>query len=74
LQWERQIQAVSQTGLFYDNTRWDSERYQRLMEIAAEIVETYSELPPLSITRTDERQLVEVEVHLHDAGRPAAFD
>ena len=52
LQWARQIQAVSQTGLFYDNTRWDSERYQRMMEIAAEIVETYTDLPAESVMET----------------------
>lgn len=34
----------------------------------------FDDLPPLSLSRTDERQLAEVEAHLHDPGRPAAFD
>ncbi|MBN1814818.1 MAG: NUDIX hydrolase [Anaerolineae bacterium] len=45
LEWAREIQALSQTGLHYSETRYHVERYQRLMEIAAEIVESRAGLP-----------------------------
>lgn len=34
----------------------------------------FDALPPLSANRTDARHLAEVQAHLADAGRPAAFD
>ncbi|MBN1290894.1 MAG: NUDIX hydrolase [Candidatus Latescibacteria bacterium] len=39
LLWAREIQAISQTGLHYCESQYDTQRYTRLMEIAAEIVE-----------------------------------
>jgi ADP-ribose pyrophosphatase YjhB (NUDIX family) len=45
LKWAREIQALSQTGLHYSETRYHVERYRRLMEIAAEIVECHASLP-----------------------------
>ena len=44
LEWAREIQALGQTGLTYSNSEYDKERYQRLSEIAAEIVESYTRL------------------------------
>ncbi len=44
LEWAREIQALSQTGLTYSNSEYDKERYQRLTEIAAEIIENYTGL------------------------------
>jgi len=38
LAWAREIQALSQTGLTFSQTEYDILRYQRLMEIAGEIV------------------------------------
>ncbi len=38
LGWAREIQALSQTGLTYSESGFDTQRYQRLMEIAAEMV------------------------------------
>jgi ADP-ribose pyrophosphatase YjhB (NUDIX family) len=38
LEWARQIQALSQTGYHYAENEYQRERYQRLTEIAAEIV------------------------------------
>jgi ADP-ribose pyrophosphatase YjhB (NUDIX family) len=35
---------------------------------------SFDDLPPLSANRTHQRHLVEVEAHLHDPDRPAAFD
>jgi ADP-ribose pyrophosphatase YjhB (NUDIX family) len=37
LAWVREIQALSQTGLAYSSSDYESQRYRRLMEIAAEI-------------------------------------
>ncbi|MBW2122394.1 MAG: NUDIX hydrolase [Deltaproteobacteria bacterium] len=45
LEWAREIQALSQTGLTYSSNTYETQRYRRLMEIAAEIVHTHSGLP-----------------------------
>jgi hypothetical protein len=45
LEWAREIQALSQSGLTYCNSHYDAQRYQRLMEIAAEIVQAHTGLP-----------------------------
>jgi ADP-ribose pyrophosphatase YjhB (NUDIX family) len=44
LLWAREIQALSQTGLAYSETDYDLQRYHRLTEIAAEIIESHSDL------------------------------
>lgn len=43
LEWAREIQALAQTGSHYAENNYQLHRYQRLMEIAAEIVDNYSE-------------------------------
>jgi ADP-ribose pyrophosphatase YjhB (NUDIX family) len=45
LEWAREIQALSQTGLAYSETEYHIQRYRRLMEIAAEMVESHTGLP-----------------------------
>jgi ADP-ribose pyrophosphatase YjhB (NUDIX family) len=45
LDWAREIQALAQTGNTYAVNEWQSERYDRLMEIAAEIVGENTTLP-----------------------------
>jgi ADP-ribose pyrophosphatase YjhB (NUDIX family) len=45
LEWAREIQALSQTGLYYSETEYHTQRYRRLMEITAEIVENHAGLP-----------------------------
>lgn len=44
LEWARAIQALAQTGLTFSKNEFDSERYQRLLEIAAEMVESQTDL------------------------------
>ena len=44
LDWSRRIQALSQTGLAYSDNGFDTERYQQLMNIAAEILESHTGL------------------------------
>jgi ADP-ribose pyrophosphatase YjhB (NUDIX family) len=39
LTWAREIQALSQTGLTYSTSNYETQRYQRLVEIAAEIIQ-----------------------------------
>jgi ADP-ribose pyrophosphatase YjhB (NUDIX family) len=44
LRWAREIQALSQTGLAYCEGSYERERYERLLQIAAEIVASHSAL------------------------------
>jgi len=44
LDWAREIQALAQTGLAYSQIEYDKKRYQRLTEIAAEIVANHTTL------------------------------
>lgn len=56
LEWAREIQALSQTGLTYGENEYDLERYRRLREIAAEIVETHTTLSQESILENFQMQ------------------
>jgi len=44
LEWAREIQSIAQTGAHFAENEYQLERFQRLSEIAAEIVSQYSEL------------------------------
>ncbi len=44
IEWAKELQAISQTGLHYATGQFDRERYQRLGEISAEILATHSNL------------------------------
>ena len=44
LEWAREIQALSQTGLAFTSSDYETQRYRRLMEIAAEIVSHHTGL------------------------------
>jgi ADP-ribose pyrophosphatase YjhB (NUDIX family) len=44
LRWAREIQSLSQTGLAYATKDYDTQRYHRFMEIAAEIVQSITNL------------------------------
>jgi ADP-ribose pyrophosphatase YjhB (NUDIX family) len=45
LAWAREIQALSQTGLAFASSQYETQRYQRLEEIAAEIIGEHTNLP-----------------------------
>lgn len=47
--WARKLQAISQTGLTYTESQYDTERYEAIGELAAEIMATYSELDERAI-------------------------
>ena len=44
LKWAMEIQSLAQSGLAYTNNVYDIERYERLREIAAEIIEEKSNI------------------------------
>lgn len=44
LEWAREIQQLCQTGLAFSESNYDTQRYKRLTEIAAEIVAVQSTL------------------------------
>lgn len=56
LEWAREIQSLSQTGLTFSQTRYETQRYRRLMELAAEIVESHTHLPRDSLIEDFLRQ------------------
>ena len=39
LKWAQEMQALAQTGLAFSTGNYDTQRYQRFMEMAAEMVE-----------------------------------
>lgn len=45
LQWAIEIQSLAQAGLAYTNNEYDKERYERLREISAEIMEHKTSIP-----------------------------
>ncbi len=50
LEWAREIQQLSQTGLAFATTGYETQRYTRLNEIAAEMVAAHTTLPPAELT------------------------
>jgi ADP-ribose pyrophosphatase YjhB (NUDIX family) len=75
LLWAREIQALSQTGYHYAENEYQRERYQRLSDIAAEILSTYSELELETLTSLFHSQVgyatprVDVRGAVFDEGR-----
>ena len=45
LQWAVELQSLAQAGLFYGKDNFDIERYERIREIAAEMVSYKSDIP-----------------------------
>ena len=52
LEWAREIQAISQTGAHYASNEFERGRYNRLMEIASEIIAEHAGLPLDELSRT----------------------
>ena len=44
LKWAVELQAIAQAGLFYGNDKFDIERYERIRDIASEMVAYKSEI------------------------------
>ncbi|UCH66254.1 MAG: NUDIX hydrolase [Ignavibacterium sp.] len=51
LKWAREIQQLSQTGLAFAKTGYEKMRYERLIELTAEIVEHHTELDKAEVER-----------------------
>ncbi len=49
LTWAREIQAIGQTGLTFSTSSFDTQRYGRLMEIAADITQNHTTIPKQTI-------------------------
>lgn len=45
LQWAVELQSLAQAGLYYGKDRFDLERYERIREIAAEMISYKTEIP-----------------------------
>jgi ADP-ribose pyrophosphatase YjhB (NUDIX family) len=75
LHWAREIQALSQTGYHYAENDYQRERYQRLTDIAAEIISSYAGLELEPLTSLFQRQAgyatprVDVRGAVFDRGR-----
>lgn len=44
--WEQRLRAIAQTGLAFDPPVWDSERYEEILTLAAEMTATRADLTP----------------------------
>lgn len=51
LDWAREIQSLCQTGLAFSQTNYEVERYNRLIEIAAEMVSENSNLEKVKLAK-----------------------
>ncbi len=45
LQWAVELQSIAQAGLYYGKDKFDLERYERIREIAAEMISYKTEIP-----------------------------
>ena len=45
LQWAVELQSIAQAGLYYGRDKFDLERYQRIRDIAAEMISFKTEIP-----------------------------
>ena len=50
LQWAVELQSLAQAGLTYGKDAYDLERYQRIREIAAEIISHMADIPVETVT------------------------
>lgn len=57
IKWAREIQALSQTGLAYAKDDYQVERYERLAEIAAEILQSHSKLDKINVFKNFMNQI-----------------
>ncbi len=51
LEWAREIQQLCQTGLAFSDSEYDTPRYKRLTEIAAEITAAHSDISKEGLTK-----------------------
>lgn len=51
LEWAKELQSIAQAGLFYGRDVYDRERYQRIREIAAQMLAMRADLPMDEVVR-----------------------
>lgn len=51
LRWARELQAVAQTGLHYTESPYERERYERVAQVAAEMLAAMADLPAAEILK-----------------------
>jgi len=51
LEWAREIQALSQIGLYFSRNEHEEANYRRLQEIAAEMIASHTDLAPSRLER-----------------------
>lgn len=57
LEWAREIQAISQTGLHYAENDYQVQRYDRLLEISSEIMSCYSDIDGSELLKIFNQQI-----------------
>lgn len=50
IEWAKELQSLAQAGLFYGRDIYDKERYERIREIAAEMMAARTDLPLEKVT------------------------
>jgi ADP-ribose pyrophosphatase YjhB (NUDIX family) len=56
LEWAREIQQLSQTGLAFAKTGYEKKRYERLTELTAEMIDYYTQLDRDSVEKVFMKQ------------------
>ena len=56
LEWAREIQQLSQTGLAFAKTEYEKKRYKRLTELTAEMIDYYTQLDRDSVEKVFMKQ------------------
>lgn len=73
LEWARELQAIGQTGLAFTQSPYDTQRYQRLTELAAEIVAGHTTLEKADLVKGFSAQpgyaTVKVDVRARSSGK-----
>jgi ADP-ribose pyrophosphatase YjhB (NUDIX family) len=69
LLWARELHAIGQSGLFYSVNVFDKQRYQRLVDLSAEMISTYADIPPepLKIALTSQAGYITPKVDVRGA-------
>ncbi len=57
LEWAREIQAISQTGLHYAENNYQAQRYSRLSEISAEIISSHADIDGSDLVKIFNQQI-----------------
>ena len=49
LNWAKELQALAQTGLYYTKDVYDQERFERIRQIALEMISQLTETPLVEV-------------------------